>query len=1139
MDIFDQVSENKDTNETVSDKGDIFDRLSDKGDKGIFSKAVSLATTGANIINQTLAGTVETGASLATGMVSMPASGISMIAGLVAKGDINKAIEWGETTSDYLTYKPSSRYGKVYTEVANKVMGIPSQGIREGGEFLVEHGMDPAAATIVTAPLELAVYALLFKGARGVFPKGYDPAKISPADMLKAEKALDDFYGKTGSDLIRREPITGEASKAPLPEPLKTQFQPGEELPSIINKIETTKAVEQKSSEAALDEAFKVEQGKIGEPLIQREPVLGEMSKPPKPMSVKERLRSEEGSITVEKVKPEDLLPVITSLQRPGQPRALVSITELRDQVGMPPKDFDAQLFALAREGKVALHKHDSPFSLSEEARNKLLVEEQPGAYHEGKNYYVGVVPKEASVSKEKGKLLSEEGFIDLETFKKAGRSVKEFFIPFSSIPNKDQILLERYRTIGQIDRSEQYIKGIFNKLDRFTDDVKGDIFKYLDGQIPLNNLPTEAQIISKNLQTDTKAIGGLLVQRDIISQETFDNLKGRYVHYLYAKHILGEDNPIGVSPTGKLNLSYSKHRQDLTVDERKALGLIEDAQIAVPVGMGKALTDIAKYDYMDFLSRNPDATWQPSIAQVPLRQGQPPVKMGIGQLVEEVKTYEKMVKELSSPEVDARYNILKTSLDQAIQQTKNLPPDFIQLPVSKTYGPLSGAFVKKPIADDLMPIMNSIKNRGKLFETLVNVEQQGMAYFKMAKVALNIPTATRNIVSNILQNNMRGRSLTNIPGDIVNATKSMLGKDGFYTEAQKHGIFKTSWAATEIKEILNQFSKAKGGTYAEILDAVKNVAKYYGRIDDVSKFAIFRQLRVDGLPVEVATLEAQKWGMDYSLASRSVKHLRQHIVPFLSYQYKIAPLIAESLAKRPWVIGKYMAIPLIAKAMTTEMNDMKDSDWDKLQKQLPFYIKNSNSYMVMPGKSPSGNYQWVNYSYFLPWGNYLQAYEGLSNKDMGQVINSVGISNPFLDMITMFKSAKGDDPPKHSFTGQPLYNRLDPPHVKAAKVVEALGSTFIPPMLTRQGAVGYTYSAAVGGKDKWGKEITSGQALGRWFGVNITETTPKQTAVIKKSMEKEIRSDLYKITVDPTKSLKEKHDAQEKARQQIKEIYK
>jgi hypothetical protein len=94
-----------------------------------------------------------------------------------------------------------------------------------------------------------------------------------------------------------------------------------------------------------------------------------------------------------------DLLSTIRSLQPPGQGRALVSIGELRDKVGMKPEEFDAQLLQLAREGKVALHHHDFPGSLKPEEKARLLKADDPtsrglGGAEPGKIYYVGVAPK-------------------------------------------------------------------------------------------------------------------------------------------------------------------------------------------------------------------------------------------------------------------------------------------------------------------------------------------------------------------------------------------------------------------------------------------------------------------------------------------------------------------------------------------------------------------------------------------------------------------------------------------------------------------------------------------------------------------------------------------------------------------------
>jgi len=82
------------------------------------------------------------------------------------------------------------------------------------------------------------------------------------------------------------------------------------------------------------------------------------------------------------------LLKTITRLQPPGQRRALVSIRELRRSVELAKSVFDHIVLSLAIQGRVALHHHDFPSSLSPNERDELVRDEQG-------TYYVGIVPKE------------------------------------------------------------------------------------------------------------------------------------------------------------------------------------------------------------------------------------------------------------------------------------------------------------------------------------------------------------------------------------------------------------------------------------------------------------------------------------------------------------------------------------------------------------------------------------------------------------------------------------------------------------------------------------------------------------------------------------------------------------------------
>lgn len=720
------------------------------------------------------------------------------------------------------------------------------------------------------------------------------------------------------------------------------------------------------------------------------------------------------------------------------------------------------------------------------------------------------------------------------EALKSLKSAWKEFWSPMSTVPDSKELLKTRYKQFGSLDRSEDFVKGLYKKINKFDLETRKDIFRYLDDQIDVSDLPEGSRRLAGSIKERTKTIGRMMVKRGLITPEQFETHKGSYVHYLYGKHIIGDDANIALTPTGKMNLSETKGRNpNMTSDQRKELGLIEDAQIAVPVGMGKALTDIAKYDYLKALSDNPDWVWQPSLVKIGDQS------IGIGRLTQEVNTYRKLAKEMpDNTQVQARFNELNSTLQKAIGETKNVPKDFAQLPVNNKYGPLSGAFIRKPIHDDLVPLMRMTADNQQtksFYDTLVDINAKGMALFKGAKVAGNFPTAFRNIVSNVFQNNMRGRPLAKIPFDWVNAGISMRSKDLNYKLAKKHGLFKTSWATTEINDVLNEFKNAQGKGFGSLLNAVKNVAKYYGKIDDFAKHTIFVQLKKSGMSTEDAVLEAQKWGMDYSLAPRSVKHLRRNLIPFASYQYKIAPLIAESLKKRPWVIAKYAAIPSLMASYVATKYDMSDKDWKILEKKLPLYIKDNQSFTPLPSKDPDGRWRWVNLEYYFPWQNAMAIYRDMKKKDIKGLTQDIGLGNPFLDLYSVVKSMGDNKPPTDPFTRQPIYNELDKPSEKWLKFSEWIYNKWAPSMLTRQGAGGFT--ARIGEKDKWGKTITPGQAVGKWFGFNITSISPQQTAAIKKSKKRGLEQELNRILRDPRISKEKKKEAVTELNKRIKEI--
>ncbi|MHC4635766.1 MAG: hypothetical protein ACYSYU_11250, partial [Planctomycetota bacterium] len=510
--------------------------------------------------------------------------------------------------------------------------------------------------------------------------------------------------------------------------------------------------------------------------------------------------------------------------------------------------------------------------------------------------------------------------------FEKAVLGWSEFWKPWSTLPDSQLQLAVRYKFMGDLGRSGKFIDKQFEILKKYPQATRKDLFHFMDGQLPADALPPELLGVATRLRKISNWVGQMAVKRGLINKDTFLEMKDSYIHYMYLKHFF----PEGEAPVGgqRMDRGTFKRRKGLTYEQQQAIELMEDVAVAFPTGIGKTLADVFRYDYFKTLAENPQITWQPArvaVDEIPvMRKGEPtgktkPELKSIGEIDKEIKMYERMaaMKEGGlNPVAQERYNKLKVAEAQAKEISGNAPEGFRQMPISENYGPLSGAFVRKPVYNDIMPLVRGLMSDPesgwaqaiKGFETATTV-------FKVAKVPLNPPTVIRNIVSNLLQMNMSGIPFWDVPFVWERGIRSFIAKDKFYRQLERMGGYHTNFTVAELGEIHEVFrdiiSKGKKGYWP--IRAAGKLAKYYGRIDDIAKLSLYRHaVTKKGMSPGLAAVHAQKWGMDYSMASRSVKGARRTVLPFVTYQYKIAPLIVEAMLKRPWVIAKFAIAPYV-----------------------------------------------------------------------------------------------------------------------------------------------------------------------------------------------------------------------------------
>jgi hypothetical protein len=84
---------------------------------------------------------------------------------------------------------------------------------------------------------------------------------------------------------------------------------------------------------------------------------------------------------------------------------------------------------------------------------------------------------------------------------------------------------------------------------------------------------------------------------------------------------------------------------------------------------------------------------------------------------------------------------------------------------------------------------------------------------------------------------------------------------------------------------------------------------KFYQLEDQVFRMALFIDRLEKGFDVNKAAADAKKWFIDYDINAPFIDFMRRAPTPFISYTYRVVPLLAEAAVYRPWKFAKWAAI--------------------------------------------------------------------------------------------------------------------------------------------------------------------------------------------------------------------------------------
>ena len=253
--------------------------------------------------------------------------------------------------------------------------------------------------------------------------------------------------------------------------------------------------------------------------------------------------------------------------------------------------------------------------------------------------------------------------------------------------------------------------------------------------------------------------------------------------------------------------------------------------------------------------------------------------------------------------------------------------------PIPK-YGKLAGKYVPKEVADDLQRIQMTKDADGKIMETYLTINR----VWKKSKTAWNPVVHVNNTVSNIILYDLADANYKFMGRGFKELQKGLAKEEGdeLYKLAKQYGVFDVDLVSRELtkqgREVGEELLKLANDANPEIVNAQnyslgifrklqKKGEKAFGKgyeltagklenlyqlEDQAFRMGLFMDRLAKGMNPAEAAADAKKWFIDYDINAPFINTLRRFPTPFISYTYRVVPLLAEAAVKRPWKFAKW-----------------------------------------------------------------------------------------------------------------------------------------------------------------------------------------------------------------------------------------
>ena len=348
-------------------------------------------------------------------------------------------------------------------------------------------------------------------------------------------------------------------------------------------------------------------------------------------------------------------------------------------------------------------------------------------------------------------------------------------------------------------------------------------------------------------------------------------------------------------------------------------------------------------------------------------------------------------------------------------------------------YAKLGGKYVPRDVWLELKALNDIPKISRSAFNTWF------MSPWKTAKVILRPATHVRNVISNLILNDLGGLPFYDVKtyyqafkelrdkGKYYKEFRNLTGSGGAFTEFELAHIGRGLRFREEGGQLVtaNMFDRA-----LELFNrSTAGARELYNADEQLFKVAKYIKNRTAGMDKYDAAIDAMKWTFNYGEVTPFTATMRAHLMPFFTWQSKILPLMAQVAKEHPLRLVKWIALYQGIQQLNLKRLGINEEEFKYLMDILPEHIANQQ-FLFMPFRDDKGRLQLLNMTYMLPGFGDINEF---SNNPLGQIF-----STPFVTIGGALAS-------NTTFTGQKIWFDWEAPSTKLAKGFEFVWRQLMP----------------------------------------------------------------------------------------------